>query len=201
MKLQEILEETPDVEWAKQFVHLGLTKDDKRINFKNLYKKGKMNEFRVVAVMPKHGIHNATWDPPIDSHSWAGDPEFFDLRGLEFHPTHGSTWMELPSFKKIPASAREIFLKDLEIKSFDGLKGLPNIKKISIIECDVSCGVLRLLKDTTQLVELHIVADDNDKGGQALKIVKKYLENRKIGDVADCMDELIEAGLKEYAKL
>jgi hypothetical protein len=201
MKLSEIIEETPDIEWAKKFIHIGLTTDDKRINYKNLYKKGEMNKFRVVAAMPKRGVHDATWDPPIGPHDWAGNPEFFDLRGLEFHPTHGETVVKLPSFEKIPVSAREVFLKGVEIKSFVGLKALSGIKLISIIDCDVRCGVLRLLKDTAGPLELHLVAPKNDKGGHALSIVKKYLENRSSGDIADCMDELIEAGLKEYAKL
>jgi hypothetical protein len=67
----------------------------------------------------------------------------------------------------------------------------------------LKCGVLRLMK-CPRLSYVHMAAVDADGHHDDVRIrklneiINKHLKNK---DVAECMDELMEAGLKEYAKL
>lgn len=59
----------------------------------------------------------------------------------------------------------------------------------------LNCGLLSLLKITKLK---YLVGNWSSDLGKALEIVRDHL--RADRDVAECMDDLIEAGLKEYAK-
>jgi hypothetical protein len=69
-------------------------------------------------------------------------------------------------------------------------------------EQSLKCGVLRLMKcPNLRYININVIAPSYDNDSDASKIndiINKHLPNK---DLADCMDELIEAGLKEYAKL
>ena len=86
------------------------------------------------------------------------------------------------------------------IESFDGIQDIHGLEKL-IITRFVKINdtkLLRLLKHPT-LKEIYNLPRDNLSHAQkALMIISKHIESK---DIADCMDELIEAGLKEYAKL
>jgi hypothetical protein len=108
--------------------------------------------------------------------------------------------------KEAPNS-RELELRHCYVKSLAGIEQLTNLKRIywTYSGNDAPFGVLRLFKvpNLTEIKTIyHVDPKDIRKGeyGQyALEIVNKHLKGDR--SVADCMDELMEAGLKEYAKL
>jgi hypothetical protein len=103
-------------------------------------------------------------------------------------------------------NARGIELRHCYVKSLAGIEKLSNLKRLfwTYSGSDAPFGVLGLLK-LPNLIEIKFTfqMDPNDiREGEeaqvALEIVNKHLKDK---NVAECMDELIEAGLKEYAKL
>jgi hypothetical protein len=88
------------------------------------------------------------------------------------------------------------------IKSFRGIEHSP-IKHLSFIQYrdakepfKFECGLLGLLKFKGRL---HGTIEDNDVFNRAIEIINERREAGNL-DIADCMDELIEKGCKEYAK-
>jgi hypothetical protein len=129
-------------------------------------------------------------------------------------------------YEALKLSADDWILDDNTVQfSFDTSLGLqesmiPNVPKLVFIGCHISsfnlskqdfskveeldffshtnitCGLLSLLK----LPKLKTMMISNMGGPvrQALEIVYKHIEHKNI---PECMDELIDAGLKDFAKL
>jgi hypothetical protein len=89
----------------------------------------------------------------------------------------------------------------VRIRSLEGIDKLTNLRAIDFDDDKFTGGLLRLLKipKLKKFTWYMTATTHNSKLHQALKIVEKHFRNDK--DIAECMDELIEAGLKEYAKL
>jgi hypothetical protein len=86
------------------------------------------------------------------------------------------------------------------VKSF---KGIEKLKRCKTLELDFFLkfdgGILSLLKFDGNI---HGIAEgefQDEKVDKAMKILGRHINGNK--NIADCMDELMEAGLKEYAKL
>jgi hypothetical protein len=140
---------------------------------------------------PKSGI--STWDPPIN------DPD----HAFEYVKSIMATNYVFQDLKKIASSTLErVFFFDSEIQSYDGIEGFTNLKSISVYEETLKRSkplqALRLLKlPKLELIELsHIPSDAKWK--KLIQIINSHLKTK---DIADCMDDLISAGFKEYAKL
>jgi len=77
----------------------------------------------------------------------------------------------------------------------------PNLLTLQINACDIKSNVLGILK-LKHLETLIFQTNGNSSnfandGERALAIVKKFLKNR---DLLACQEELLEAGLKQFAK-
>jgi hypothetical protein len=94
--------------------------------------------------------------------------------------------------------AGELHLEICNIESFKFPKGT-YLHTLWVKQCEVAdnCGMLSLLK--TDSIGEFKARSCGEKVEKAAAIVAKHLADKQ--DVAECMDELIEAGLKEYAKL
>jgi hypothetical protein len=90
-------------------------------------------------------------------------------------------------------------IRDSTVESFDSIVAL----EVETIEFSgnnqlESTGVLKLLKNIHLKKILVHATETHTELGKVMKIVGSHLKDKNI---PDCMDELIEAGLKEYAKL
>jgi hypothetical protein len=114
--------------------------------------------------------------------------------------TIGSSTNRLPleSFEDLPNCRYINLAGNIGIKSFKGIEKLSNLRRISIRESHLEegCGLLSLLK-AAQLKEVEIDDETNEADQKAFHIFYRYFGTQ---NVADFMDELIEAGFKKYAK-
>lgn len=98
---------------------------------------------------------------------------------------------------QIAAPDHCVFLR-LEHMEIDSLK-FPSslrVKKLVIGSSELNCGLLSLLKTNIEHVRINGTSFEL---AQASKIVDKHLSGDC--DIAECSEELIDAGLEEYAKL
>jgi hypothetical protein len=90
------------------------------------------------------------------------------------------------------------------LKSLAGIENTPlrTLRFIFNKIDELQCGLLRVLKcpELTGLkINLHDESMEVSDGIDAMtEIIEKHLENH---DIAECIDELIEAGFKQYAKM
>jgi hypothetical protein len=101
------------------------------------------------------------------------------------------------NFKNLP-HAREFDFGDVEIKSFEGVNENDKLVGLNFNNVKCQCGLLRLLK-VKSLEKISVWGSADKNLAKAIGIIRKNLDEGR--DLPDCMDELIEAGLKEYAKL
>lgn len=95
--------------------------------------------------------------------------------------------------------AEEIYLHGrCQIKSWNGLEKI-KVDKLEMFDVDedsdIDCGMLKLFKTSIKKLDLET---KNKEMSRAAKIVAKHIQGER--NIADCMDDLIAAGLKKYAK-
>jgi hypothetical protein len=86
------------------------------------------------------------------------------------------------------------------IKSFDGIEHLSELENFKVAGGATDFDDKRFLRFFKAKNLKHLEAVDAGKDndiGRALSIIQSHLATK---DVADCIDDLIEADLKEYAK-
>jgi hypothetical protein len=152
--------------------------------------------------------------PPVVGDQWEFGP------GVAYHGTHGAeefsvefTDCHIDDFSTLPACTQSIaFMGDEFTCKVNSLKGLEHLKELESFYIDSEaavefrCGLMSLfrLPKFKYISQSSSIKNHNRKSLSALQIIEPYLHGRSgkmKGDVAECMDELIEAGLKEYAKL
>jgi hypothetical protein len=134
------------------------------------------------------------WEPP------AYDPNvlFTNVAQLKIEGFH-----EVQNLKAIAAkSIEKLEIDGSEILSWDGIKGFTGLKILQLndrtFENSAPLPIITLIRlPMIEHFEVLSILDDNETLLKLVRIVKKYLPSK---NVADCMDELMEAGLKEYAK-
>jgi hypothetical protein len=113
---------------------------------------------------------------------------------------HISGSVELESFEDLP-NCREIdMVRNVIIKSFKGIEKLTHCKSLTIDDSKLAegCGLLSILK-ASNLKNFYIDEWTNQEDQEAFKILLRHFNGSR--NVADCMDDLMEAGFKKYAKL
>jgi hypothetical protein len=130
--------------------------------------------------------------------------------GAEYEEPDGVDWGEviisLQSFKlsnlKGMPSAPKVAFDDCNLVSLEGIERCM-AEQVSFIRCNANMnpvGLLRVLK--ARNVKRFVISDSFGLGAnvanQLHKIMNRHLESRSI---ADCMDDLIEAGFKDFAKM
>jgi hypothetical protein len=134
--------------------------------------------------------------PPISGDQWE-EGDLHEYLSVEIENFVLDDWKLIPA----PTVALEFKAAGC-VKTFKGInEALPDLESIHFgvnmqpIKPDV--GMLNLLKNKSlrHIVTLGIHSDEFTK---VVSIVNKHLKSK---DVADCMDELIEAGLKDWAKM
>lgn len=114
-----------------------------------------------------------------------------------------STRISEEDFKYLPKKMKALRFSNCEnIKSISSLhKYVEEIEQaIGLTSVNISGGLLGLLK-IKGLSAVQYGFSSGDPLDRALTIVDKYLPVKSAEDIMDCQDELIDAGLKEYAKL
>lgn len=107
--------------------------------------------------------------------------------------------VELESFDDMP-NCRDIdMVRNVIIKSFKGIEKLTHCRSLTINESTLAegCGLLGILK-ASNLKNFYIDEWTNEEDQEAFKILMRHFNGSR--NVADCMDELMEAGFKKYAK-
>jgi hypothetical protein len=136
------------------------------------------------------------FDPPMPTSWW---PDLRDF-SITIHWGGKTVWSIIPNFQKMPNS-ETILLSSIEIESFKGIEKLSRLKSLEFGDgvCRIKSGMLTILKaPALEKVWINADAKIDPRAFAAFRILNNHLESKNI---ADCMDELIEAGLKEYAKL
>jgi hypothetical protein len=138
--------------------------------------------------------------PPINGDKWNINP---GASGVQVYLTD----ITIPNVNCLPRQTTQLFLSGAHkvvIGSLSGLKErLPNLESLhaKTLGLQLHGGVLCLLKHPNLkkiFFPSSMAPERANDSLRALYIVSKHLESK---DVSECMDELIEAGLKEYAKL
>lgn len=212
MKLKDFLtsfsgEKGKVMSWAKRFLKIG---------FEDAHGK---------KIMADDWLENAEKHFHTDGHSISladGDKVYYIAIEREVPPIDGDKWnispdsegirvslmdITLPNVNSLPRQTTELYLggaHKLVIGSLSNLKDrLPNLESLNVrtLGLQLHGGVLGLLKHP-KLKEIQFFSgmtpDHANKSLQALHIVAKHMKSK---DVTECMDELMEAGLKEFAKL
>jgi hypothetical protein len=134
------------------------------------------------------------FDPPIGRNDWGNLREFGLLSGPK--SSVGERHV-IDDFSKMP-NVEMWILSNVDVKSLKDITEAKHLKKITIHVATFDCGLLSLLKlPNLDTIDLYSFVGDDDVY-DALAIVSDHLESR---DIVECMDALIEKGLKKYAKL
>jgi hypothetical protein len=123
-----------------------------------------------------------------------------NLRDVSFGQVYGKTnWLTIPNLE-LSTGIRELSLGCI-VKSLKGLEQIHALEEIKFsYYFEMNGGGLLPLLKVPKSVKFINHTDTETNMYKALKIIIKH-RSRDVAEVADCMDELIEAGLKEYAKL
>lgn len=134
------------------------------------------------------------FDPPIGPNDWN------NIAAFEFNGAGtGQIKHIINDFTKIPNLAALTF-SACNIKSLKGIDKLNHVRKIWLHDVKLEGGLLRLLKmPNLEMFNLTRLSTD-EKTERALDILEKHI-NSEERDVPECQQELIEAGLQEFAKL
>lgn len=134
------------------------------------------------------GFNKQKYDCPIETPSWVS-------ASLISGTIRDAT---LENLANIPDASVVTFMK-CKIHSFKfPAKMFQNKTEMSFVDCQIPDGLLSLLK-IENLNKLTASQFKNEKLLEALKIVTEHLQGSR--DIPECQQELIEAGLQEYAKL
>ena len=135
------------------------------------------------------------------------NPELKSLEGMAETVVGGmnlsSTRISEEDFKYLPKKMKELRLSNCEnVKTLSGLhKHVEEIERaLGISGIDLSGGLLGLLK-IKSLIGLQYGFGSDKPLDKALKIVDNYLPAKDTNAIMDCQDELIDAGLEEYARV
>ena len=135
------------------------------------------------------------------------NPDLTSLEGMAEIVASGinvsSTRISENDFKYLPKK-----LKFLRVSSCENIKTLSGLNKyveeieqaIGVSGIDLSGGLLGLLKIKNLTAIQYGFGSDNPLD-RALKIVDSYLPVKSSDAIMDCQDELIDAGLEEYARV
>jgi hypothetical protein len=136
--------------------------------------------------------------------SWPFSKDVYGSLELTFGMVNGRNTdgiAVLPSFNELPNTNYILFHMPAIIKSLDGIEHLSKLRYFKVAGGATDFDDKRFLRFFKAKNLKYLEASDAGKEneiGKALAIVQKHLKEK---DIAECMDELIEAGLKEYAKL
>ncbi len=110
-----------------------------------------------------------------------------------------------------PQQCEELIINECNITSLAGIHkivkeceklSIRNVEKVRIVEGGLGLLLIKKLKtiyiDNPYVKASELQRKKQSRERQAMKIIASYLPG---GDAIDCQDELIEAGLEEYAKL
>ena len=135
------------------------------------------------------------------------NPELKSLDGMAEIVVGGvnlsSTRISEDDFKYLPKKMKELRLSSCaNIKTLSGLnKYVEEIERaLGISGVDLTGGLLGLLK-IKNLIGLQYGFGSDKPLDKALKIIDNYLPVKTSDDIMDCQDELIDAGLEEYARV
>jgi hypothetical protein len=146
------------------------------------------------------------FDPPFGPNDYTDHAvsslclQSFKINDLTMVPSLQRLILDYTDIKSFKGAHRmdTLTIRDSTIESFDGIADL----EVETIEFGgenklESMGVLKLLRNI-HLKRIQIYSTEtHTELGKVLKIVSDHLADKNI---PDCMDELIEAGFKEYAK-
>lgn len=116
---------------------------------------------------------------------------------------HGNNVIKLDRFDQL-LDTRFLKLHDkIEVHSFSGIEKLTRLKYLTVNDDSLDSlknPMLLLKSKSLKDVDINVTRYDNDDKDvfKALKIVMKHLDTK---DLAECADELYDAGLEEYATL
>jgi hypothetical protein len=202
MKLKDLLNENEEAnvkiieEWLKHWqISTFCESDSTTLNgtsWSKIFDKKTMRMYDEFTMLSVTSIGHQTFSWPFSKDLALG----FELDIFSDTKNSGAV---IENFKDFPQVQKLIFGRNLEIKSLEGIENL----KVFDIDFEVMraerFGLLRLLKSKT-LEHIKPVAKVIHPGmHDAMEIVNKHLKGDR--DIAECMDELIAEGLKEYAKL
>ena len=135
------------------------------------------------------------------------NPELRSLEGMAETIVGGvnlsSTRISEDDFKYLPKKLKELRLSSCEnVKTLSGLnKYVEEIERaLGISGVDLTGGLLGLLK-IKKLIGLQYGFGSDKPLDRALNIVDNYLPVKTNDAIMDCQDELIDAGLEEYARV
>lgn len=200
MKLHEILDDDNAIEkWIKEWTVSTYKPSDYVVD-------GKMNpKWAKVYLWPNE--KDQIFDPPMPRSWW--DHSLTEV-SITKTSEHKDATAVIHDFQKMP-DANELVFSGAKIASFKGIETMTNLNGLDIYQCTLDCGLLRLLKCASlkKLVATrpqyssgdggYRNVSDNKEFTKALNIVEKHLKGHR--DVLECQEELIDAGLDEYAKL
>jgi hypothetical protein len=203
MKLDEIKKSEPESALAKEYraFFTEWTDEHPKIVKSIVNNDGTANNSEIEAgigfTRSDGGIHHLVF--PMKKSWWTTHGY-----GSAISASNGTTII-VDDFKEFPDCEFLNLWKGVEILSFEGIEN-NIITEIGLYDgIHIRCGLLRILKmPHLKIFKMHADGGAFDakpldkKLAQAVEIVRKHLKTK---DISECMDELIEAGLKEYAKL
>jgi hypothetical protein len=206
MKIRDLLFENIDIErvkkWAEHSCIIELeyaNGDHDFVGIKRLADKLRVVNNKVTIYSPNPVeifalIFQAR--PPINGDQWE-EGDLHEYLSVDIEHFVLDDWKLIPK----PAIAIE-FKDDGCVRSFKGInEALPDLDVIHFgvnmqrLKPDV--GMLNLLKSKS-LRHIVTLGRHSDEFVNVVGIINKHLKSK---DIADCMDELIEAGLKDWAKM
>jgi hypothetical protein len=165
--------------------HPGGRSDDGVLDFMNHRELTVKERIKLITIAPEDEV-KFYW--PFDREAYKG--------GLSIAAGNENLQMQIEDFTEFP-DIDFLALESCMVKSFKGIDKLSNLKRIEIdFRINVDGGILSLLKYHGVLLASEI---QNERTEKAFGILMRHFDGNK--NIPDCMDELIEAGLKEYAKL
>jgi hypothetical protein len=198
MKFKEFLKEenqTPFEKFIDQYsvdayddnYHLISTVDD----LLNADKSG-INSNIILLSLDVNKSAPVKFDPPVGPNDWKNLEQFGLVGGQRSPEPH-----VIEDFTKMP-DVRTLSVSRVEVKSLKGITNLKRLKTLEIYTASFDCGLVSLLKapNLNSIILDNYVGDDDLH--EALSIISAHLDSR---DIAECMDALMEKGLKKYAKL
>ena len=130
--------------------------------------------------------NKSRWNPPVESNNW----NTADIRDIYLEQ------YSMQNFDKVP-NVEFISLKNVMLDSFRGVEKLTNLEHFrmeSPLSKSLPKNILRLYKNTS----LQVVDLDGVYPAKLIEIFDKHFDER---DITEAIDEMIEQGYKEYAKL
>lgn len=196
MRLKEILKESNEDE-IKNWFSIWTAQEDGSSDLDQSLKDGKLHpKWAKFAVWANKA--DQVFDPPMGTSWWDNNPEL-DEFAVVGALSSGS--VIIPSFQKMP-NVKELRFGRATIKSFKGIEKLSNLEIIDFSSGAFMIeggGLLSLLKaPKLRKFDIGIYATFEHDVMIALQIIEKHLKDK---DIAECAEELIDAGLDEYAKL